>query len=216
MKIDFTAAEKKEVRKLQLPKGTTLYQSSKKGDAMYFFKVDENGEWIKTKDFIEDERPWKEGEREEFLKGMSKDRLVNFFTCKDGDAPRREYGEYSTLQYTYFKNITFGNNAFVDYDDFSTKYNTFTLKVYRNDNVGRAARDLQFVLRRLQKKYPNIDKFNIYIMENTLSEHTSWNMDWHVSGKFVLKEGRYSITDDVTFTKASDLIKHMQKDCWYD
>lgn len=214
--VIFNSPEKAALKKASLPPGTTLVESDDSDENLVArWLVTEDGSWKMTCDFVERERQWKGGEREKFEKGMTRERVLNFFLNKGDDSddiPYREYESYSSAEYDLFKFIRSAGTYNTDKDHNWTS-NNFSIGINAKADLAEACNEVAWVLERLFARYDHLDVIPLGISETTRGENGIYSLLVNYSDEtFVIQKTTYGRTEDKkTFSALADALKYIQQ-----
>jgi hypothetical protein len=221
--------EEKLFKKLspKLPEGTTIVVSSMEGKPLRRLKVSEK-KCVLDVDFVENERPFTKKEKETYMSGLTKTSIVDFFLTKDDDVPYREWSacydkEWELMShlrhggYYYFDPTTGEAQSRYDYDENSIRVGGFKFWVPPNAKSKSVLSQLNFVLKRVCKHFPQVKKYPIGIMESTLSEFGCYDAIIDLEKKLgkVIKT-IYGRSEDLSgWMSYKDLVTYIKTNCPY-
>jgi hypothetical protein len=213
--IIFTSKEKTALQKCKLPIGTTLVETNSGGDNVKSWCIEDTG-WIMVKDWIEHDRDFTTEEEKEFIAGLTKTKVVDFFiNHRDGNVPQREYSAYSDAEYKYFKYIHYHNESF---EHKTESRNIFSVAIPSKVKPEKVKTELYYILKKLAKANPTWNPIYIDVLEDTLSEYGIYYVLWHrKNNTFALHKRTYG-RDEILIKDLSllDMIKYLKQHHSYE
>lgn len=212
MHILLSSDELKKLDTSVLPEGTTVVESNgKKYIKSYIVKSDA---LEVVRDFVEEDRPWKKGEMEAFIKGKGKAAVLDYFLKYDDTGPHREFVAMCNLEDEKLSFI--GHDGTYRYLDDDTKYNIFRISINRDSNLDKAEKELSWALNRIAAFYENVPEIEIKILDHTLSEYGSFDFLWDKEDTFTLRKTTYGHTDTLgEFGSLRELIEDIAENHYY-
>jgi hypothetical protein len=149
----------------KIPNGTTLVKWNKSGDKVLYCYEIQNSQLVITEDYVEQQRDWRPGEKEEYLKNnpLSKKSILEF-QIKDPDKQLHRLHElYDDVALDYFKfTKSFGM------EEYKGEYRgTFEIKVMKDSIISEVVNELEFVVTFLKENGQTEPRLNI--SEHSLS-----------------------------------------------
>lgn len=216
MHILFKSSEREDVQRLKLPQGTTLVESNTEGTPLARWIV--KGTILELEaDFVERDRGWKKGEQDAFLKGMTKERVFDFFLKQsEGDGvPQREYSLMSGLEHKFFKFIAH-SGSYIRNKKTGEQQNMFRISLNKDSDIAAAKKEVAWMLPQIAQQFPNWDPIHIGVFEHTLSEGGIYTVQWDRNSTFVLAKCTYGRnSEEYTTTKLTDLLKYIAANHYY-
>ena len=147
-----------------------------------------------TRDFVEEERDWDAGEREEFVKGKDRDDILDYFLSHNDSGPHREYSAMSYLEYEHLSFIRPAGR----YEHIGeTKYNYFDVIINRDSDLDKAEEELSWAFNKIADFYPDVSPLKMGVSEHTLSAQGSYYIFWDRVNKFEIGKYVYSRKDSL-------------------
>ena len=198
-----------------LPDGTTLVESSEAGKPLRAYVV-EGYQFKVTRDFVEEDRPWKNGEHKKFINGKTKEDVLNFFLSHNDAGPHREWQAMDRLEYDFFSFMKHaGRYRWLEDDE--TRFNIFRLSLNRDSNLKKAKREIAWVLEKIANFYPNVNPIYIDIFEHTLSEYGTYHIDWDRENKFDIVKTTYGRPEVIkTLSSLEEMLEYVSKHHYYE
>lgn len=213
MHIILSSEELKDLDINILPNETTLVETNNNGKPIKSYKI-ENGSLNITNDFIENSRKWLEGEEEEFIKGKTREDVIEYFLCHDDNMPQREHRTMRNLEYNLFSFIR--SSGMYKYIDDDTRYNLFSISISRNSDLNKAGKEISWALNKIAQFYKDIPTIEIDVSEHTFSEYCSYIVLWDRNKKFELCAVRFEPEVIKEFSSLSELIKYISIHHYYE
>jgi hypothetical protein len=180
-----------------------------------------DGGWIVDKDFVENDRPWGEGDEEAFLaKFPSREDVYRYFVHHEDDGPQREYSALSDYEYGVTKFVTHSGTYYTEDNapdgvqlDEGEMYNIFNVRVPADcSDFGPILDEIGEVIVLQNEVHPNVTRHVFSILEDTLSRYGSYELH-------VLEGGAAEIVatrgEDLEFERVRDALKYMKRHLSY-
>jgi hypothetical protein len=217
MHILFTVREREAIDSMVLPNGTTLIEQSIKGKPLRRWRV-KNSKMVVEEDFVENARPWKKGEADVFVKGVDRERVVDYFLSKrEGDSiPQREYSTMSNLEYDLLKFVK--HDGCYETDKKTSKQrNLFRISLNRDSDIKAAQEEVSWLLTKIVKAYPDWQPIHLGVFEHTLSQYGIYSLDWDGKKSFVLNKCTYGRVEKLKeFNDLYSTLEYIAKNHYYE
>ena len=183
------------------------------GDPLYRFRV-RNSKWILEVDFIENNRPWRDGEEAKFLAGVTKEKVFDYFLNSDETkfVPQREYSAMNSREHNLCRFILH-SGQYLSHN--GKQYNIFEIKINQGDNIKDAVVEIGWALLKISIKYPEWNPIRIQVFEHTLAECGSFYIEWDRQ-TFRLCQTSYRREREIQkFTNLTELLTYIAKHHYY-
>lgn len=214
MYIQFNTDEKASIEAANLPNGTTLLESSAQGDPRYRYII-KDGKLLIEHDFIEERRAWKNGEKEEFMSGLTQEKVMDFFLADGEWSTYREYSAVSEAEGKLFK--YFSHNGMYLNAPNGGRYNLFQITLNQDCDLIAATKEISWGLERILAYYPEWNPIEIHVFEHTCSEFGIHTLRFNRDTKFELIKNSYGRETTLKeFSNLHDTLEYIAKNHYYE
>lgn len=214
MHILLSISEFNDLEPSCLPNDTTLVVSDESDEPIKAYKVSD-GEFVLTRDFVEEDRPWKKGEAKKFIKGKTKEDVLEYFLGHDDVGPHREWEAMNNLEYELFSFVRHAGSYRCLDDD--TRYNMFKISLNQDSDLEKAKEEVSWVLDNIAEYYLNVNPIIVDVFEHTLSAHGIYEIHWDRLSKFDVIKTTYGRPEIIkTLDSMEDMLVYIAKYHYYE
>lgn len=215
MHIILSTSELKKLDISFLPEGTTLAEQEEGSIGYLRSYVVSKGKLVLARDFIEEDREWNPGEKDEFIIGKTKEDVFDYFLCHDDEGPHREWRAMGELEMQYFSFIKHAGSYIWANDE--VRYNFFEVMINQDSDLDAAEGEVKWMLDRIADYHSNINPIEIKIFEHTLSEFGTYSVLWNRKKTFEICKTTYGSPNIINkFTSLRGLIEHISRHHYYE
>lgn len=211
MHIQALKSEFDLIKTFKLPTGTTICLTDEEGQPLQTWKLSDNQFKLEV-DFIENARPFKNGEREKFLAKFDRQSIIDYFINHPKNDRKTRQAEYSALCNHEYELLKYFHHAgSYNPDNMVGNYN---LSINKNSILKKVKKEFNLVLSRYKEVAPQLKEIILYISENTCSQYGYYNLIVTTKQYKITKTTYGSSKEIFKSDSLDDILNFIQKNLW--